>query len=201
MSIGAVLTPLGQLVFAWTSLPVSIPAAVSIAFGIPFGMGNTLCFIYGTNYLAGAYGYYAASALAGNAVIRSLFGATLPLAGPSMYAALTPQWAGTLLGLLEVVLIPIPFVFYKYGDRIRARSPVIKKMRAEQAKMDKKRARLEEKRERQRKRDAAAAGDETGVLEDTQKRQSAAILDDGGVDDGIEARDIEKGTETLERSA
>ncbi len=55
-----------------------------IAFGIPFGMGNTLSFIYGSNYLAGSYGIYAASALAGNAVTRSLFGGTLPLAGPAM---------------------------------------------------------------------------------------------------------------------
>ncbi len=47
-------------------------------------MGNTLSFIYGSNYLAGSYGIYAASALAGNAVTRSFFGGTLPLAGPAM---------------------------------------------------------------------------------------------------------------------
>lgn len=182
MSIGALLTPIGQLVFSWTCLPTSIHYLVPIAFGIPFGMGNTLCFIYGTNYLAGAYGYYAASALAGNAVMRSIFGATLPLAGPSMYAALTPQWAGTLLGLLEVVLIPIPFAFYKYGDRIRAKSPVIKQMREEQAKNDKKRARLMEKVEKQR-REQAGAGQE-GVLETTvtnERRNSEQL------------RDVEKG--------
>lgn len=108
-----------------------------------------MCFIYGSNYLASAYGYFAASALAGNAVMRSLFGATLPLAGPTMYAALTPQWAGTLLGLMEVVLIPIPIIFYRYGKRIRARSPVIRQMREEQAKNDRKRARLAAKQQRE----------------------------------------------------
>lgn len=39
MSLGAVLTPIGQLVFSWTCLPESIHYAIPIAFGIPFGMG------------------------------------------------------------------------------------------------------------------------------------------------------------------
>lgn len=136
MTIGAFLTPLGQLVFAWTCVPATIHWAVPIAAGIPFGAGNTLSFIYGANYLAGAYGNWAASALAGNAVLRSVFGGTLPLAGPAMYARLTPQWAGTLCGLLEVALIPIPFVFYRYGKGIRARSKLIAQLRADQAKQE-----------------------------------------------------------------
>jgi MFS family permease len=140
MLMGAILAPLGQLVFSWTCLPATIPWAVPIVFGIPFGMGNVLCFIYGANYLAGAYGIYAASALAGNAVIRSLFGGTLPLAGPTMYRNLTPQWAGTLLGLLEVCMIPIPFVFYRYGVKIRAKSRVIRQMREDMAKNERRQA-------------------------------------------------------------
>lgn len=121
---------------------------------------NTLCFIYGTSYLATSYGNFAASALAGNTVMRSLFGATLPLAGPTMYAALTPQWAGTLLGLLEVVLIPIPIVFWRYGARIRARSPVIRGMREEQERQDRKRARQAERT--QRRLQQSAAGEDGG---------------------------------------
>jgi hypothetical protein len=37
-----------------------------------------------TTYLIDAFHIYAASALAANAVLRSAFGALLPLAGPSM---------------------------------------------------------------------------------------------------------------------
>ncbi|PHH60336.1 hypothetical protein CDD81_1821 [Ophiocordyceps australis] len=139
MAMGAVSTALGQLGFAWTCLPQSIHWAIPIAFGIPFGFGNTLSFIYSSNYLAGAYGIYSASALVGNAVIRSVIGGTLPLAGPSMYRALTPQWAGTLLGLLEVITIPIPLVFWRYGARIRARSAVIRQLREDQEKIEVKR--------------------------------------------------------------
>ncbi|KAI1110340.1 major facilitator superfamily transporter [Nemania sp. NC0429] len=145
--IGALLTPIGQLVFAWTSLP-PIHWAVSIAFGIPFGLGNSLSFIYGSNYLAGSYGIYAASALAGNAVTRSLLGGLLPLAGPKLYATLTPQWAGTFLGLLEVILIPIPFVFWRYGDKIRARSPAIRALREDQERIERRAARAQRRKER-----------------------------------------------------
>ncbi|KAI8297652.1 hypothetical protein K4K59_003293 [Colletotrichum sp. SAR11_240] len=174
MTIGAILTPIGQLVFSWTCLPKTIHWAVPIAFGIPFGAGNTISFIYGSNYLAGAYGIYAASALAGNAVMRSMFGGTLPLAGPSMYRALTPQWAGTLCGLLELALIPIPIIFWRYGERIRAKSPVIKQMREDQEKNESKRAKALARLARKKEREAAEVADgekTTGVLEEqTQAR-------------------------------
>ncbi|KAG9250571.1 MFS multidrug transporter [Emericellopsis atlantica] len=154
MAIAAILTAVGQLAFSWTCLPITIHWAIPIAMGIPFAIGNTLCFIYGANYIAGAYGIFSASALAGNAVVRSVFGGTLPLAGPKMYEALTPQWAGTLLGLLEVIMIPIPFVFWRYGHKIRAKSKVIKQLREEQERIDAKRARwaikLENRAQQQR---------------------------------------------------
>lgn len=159
MGIGAVLIPVGQLIFSWTCLPSSIHWIVPLLADVPFGIGNGLCFIYGSKYIAGAYGIYAASALAGNAVIRSVFGGTLPLAGPLMYNTLTPQWAGTLLGLLEVVMIPIPFIFWRYGAKIRAKSRVIRQLREEQSRVDAKRTRATERREAAAQALAAAAMD------------------------------------------
>ena len=44
---------------------------------------------------------------------------------------MTPQWAGTLLGLVLIVMIPIPFIFYKWGEKIRAKSPLLQKSQAE----------------------------------------------------------------------
>lgn len=157
MTIGAVLTAFGQLAFSWTCLPVRIHWIVPIIFGVPFGMGNTISFIYGSNYLAGAYGLYAASALAANSFLRSVAGGVLPLAGPAMYRNLTPQIAGTILGVLEVLLIPIPIIFYKYGERIRGKSKVIRIMREEQAREDKRRLRQGE-RERVRGRRGGVVG-------------------------------------------
>ena len=77
--------------------------------------------------------------MAGNAVIRSILGGTLPLAGPAMYATLTPHWAGTFLGLIQVAIIPIPVLFYKYGHRIRMKSILIRSMQEDKEKLENKR--------------------------------------------------------------
>lgn len=39
-----------------------------------------------------------------------------------MFNALGVNWAGTLLGCVALVLVPIPIVFYVYGAKIRERS-------------------------------------------------------------------------------
>ncbi|KAL4969624.1 MFS transporter [Aspergillus stella-maris] len=122
---GATLLAIGQLWFAWTCQPSTIHWIVPILAGVPFGAGNVCVFIYATNYLARSYGIYTASALSGNMFLRSLMGACLPLAGPSMYKTLGLNWASTLLGAVETVCIAIPVVFYFYGHRIRMASPLI----------------------------------------------------------------------------
>lgn len=125
--IASICIPAGQIIFAWTCTP-NVHWIFPILGGIPFGAGNAGVFIYASNYLVQSYGIYAASALAGNAVLRSIMGATLPLAGPALYKTLGPNWAGMLLGLLEAAFIPIPFIFYKYGHRIREKSALIRSM-------------------------------------------------------------------------
>jgi hypothetical protein len=143
--VAAVLVPVGELWFAWTCYPTTIHWAIPIAAGIPFGFGNGAVFIYSGNYLAYSYGIYAASAMAGNAVMRSILGGTLPLAGPAMYRAMGPNWSATLLGLLEVCIVPIPFLFYKYGGRIRERSTMIREMRENEERQEAKRRKAEER--------------------------------------------------------
>lgn len=54
--------------------------------------------------------------------MRSLAGATFPLFSEYMFAGMGVNWAGTLLGCVAGVLVPIPIIFYVYGHRIRARS-------------------------------------------------------------------------------
>ena len=74
------------------------------------------------NYLADAYPTYAASVLAGNDFIRSMFGAAFPLFAKAMYVNLGVGWASTLLALLACAFVPIPILLYKYGERIRMAS-------------------------------------------------------------------------------
>lgn len=39
-----------------------------------------------------------------------------------MYEGIGIQWGNTLLGCVAVLFIPMPFIFYFYGKKIRARS-------------------------------------------------------------------------------
>lgn len=72
-----------------------------------------------STYLVDAFTLHAASAMAANTVLRSLAGALLPLAGPPMYEALGLGWGNSLLGFIALGMCPIPFLFWRYGERIR----------------------------------------------------------------------------------
>jgi DHA1 family multidrug resistance protein-like MFS transporter len=79
-------------------------------------------FLQSLNYLVDAYLMFAASAIAGNTFLRSLCGAGFPLFARQMFTGMGIQWAATLLGCVALVLAPIPFIFYKFGYKIRAKS-------------------------------------------------------------------------------
>lgn len=70
-------------------------------------------------YLVDAYTLHSASAMAANTVLRSIFGAVLPLAGIRMYDTLGLGWGNSLLAFIAIGLAPVPFLFFKYGERIR----------------------------------------------------------------------------------
>lgn len=70
-------------------------------------------------YLVDSFTIYAASALAANAVVRSIAGAVLPLAGLPMYDKLGLGWGNSLLGFIAMVMIPAPWLFMKYGEYLR----------------------------------------------------------------------------------
>lgn len=76
--LGSAFLPIGLFWFAWTNSP-SIHWSVSIIGTAPFGFGMVLVFLSIMNYLIDSYVIYAASVLAANSVLRSLFGAAFPL--------------------------------------------------------------------------------------------------------------------------
>jgi hypothetical protein len=111
--------PIGLFWFAWTALPPT-HWIVAILAGVPFGLGLVPVFLGITAYLADCYGKYSASALAANAVLRSVFGAVFPLFARQMYELLGTPWATSLLGFIAATLAPLPWLFYKFGPRLRA---------------------------------------------------------------------------------
>lgn len=81
------------------------------------------------NYLVDAYEVFAASAMAAASLSRSTFGAILPFAAKPMYRAMGVAWATSLLGFFSLALCVVPFVFVKWGGRMRERSPFCQYLR------------------------------------------------------------------------
>ena len=107
--------------FGWTSYP-SVNYWAPMTAGVGIGFGTVWIFLALINYMIDAYLFVAASALAANTVVRSLFGAGFPLFANQMYVKLNPRWASTLLGCIALLMMPIPFVLRKYGPIIRKKS-------------------------------------------------------------------------------
>lgn len=118
--LASLFLPVGLFWFAWTNYS-SIHWIVPIMAGAPFGFGMVLVFLSIMNYLIDAYTIYAASVLAANSVLRSLFGAIFPLFTTQMYANLGIHWASSVPAFLALMCVPFPFLFYKYGAGIRKR--------------------------------------------------------------------------------
>ncbi|GAA5868957.1 hypothetical protein JCM16303_000319 [Sporobolomyces ruberrimus] len=119
--VAGVMLPVGLFWFAWTTQP-SVHWIVPVIAGFPFGMAMVMVFLTMFSYLIDVYYVFAASALAANAVLRSLLGFAFPLFTRYMFQRLGTQWALTLLAFLSLAFMPIPFLFYYYGERIRAKS-------------------------------------------------------------------------------
>ncbi|KAK7424210.1 hypothetical protein QQZ08_008698 [Neonectria magnoliae] len=119
---GGISFAIGIFWFGWTGYNKDIHWIVPALSGICTGFGLMSIFLQALNYLVDAYLMFAASAIAGNTFLRSLCGAAFPLFARQMFDGMGIQWASTLLGCVAVVLAPIPFIFYKYGAKIRQRS-------------------------------------------------------------------------------
>ncbi|KAK4893303.1 MFS siderochrome iron transporter 1, partial [Elasticomyces elasticus] len=100
--IGGICIPIGLFWFAWTNYP-SIHWMVSIAAGVPFGFGMVLVFLGIMNYLIDSYTIFAASVLAANSVLRSLFGFAFPLFTTQLYSNLGIHWASTIPAFLALI--------------------------------------------------------------------------------------------------
>ncbi|KAE8153380.1 major facilitator superfamily domain-containing protein [Aspergillus avenaceus] len=84
-----------------------------------FAIGLMTVFMASNVYLVESYLMHAASVTAAATVVRSLAGAFLPLAGPSMYDTLGLGWGNSLLAFIALAMCAGPLVFWKYGEKIR----------------------------------------------------------------------------------
>ncbi|KAE9394341.1 MFS general substrate transporter [Gymnopus androsaceus JB14] len=120
--VGAPALVIGAFWLGWTGEYASVPWAAPAVATIVLGFAISLIFMSFLSYLIDTYLMYSASAFAANTTVRSLVAAAFPLFTVQMYNGLGINWASTLVGLVGLVLMPSPFLFYKYGARIRASS-------------------------------------------------------------------------------
>ncbi|KAI0533124.1 major facilitator superfamily domain-containing protein [Xylaria digitata] len=119
--MGAPAVPIGLFWMAWTDysfISIWSPIAASVL----IGFGIVCVFMSANMYIIDCYEMYAASALTFNALIRYIAAGGFTVVGIPLYKNLGTHWALTLLGAVSALVVPIPFVLFKWGPKVRARS-------------------------------------------------------------------------------
>jgi MFS transporter, DHA1 family, multidrug resistance protein len=123
MIVGAFLLPIGIFWLTWSGhYYEKVHFMVPAASGVLIGASLMFIFMPGINYIIDTYLMVAASAMAATTFLRSVCGACFPLFAPGMFHRLGTNWAGTVLGCIAVVMVPVPILFYYFGRRIRSHS-------------------------------------------------------------------------------
>lgn len=102
----------------WTAGPQHHWASPAVAGGC-VACGFTVAFQQSLNLLVDMYGPFAASAVSANTILRSLMACGLPLAARPMFTGMGVGPASSVLGGISCLALPVPFVFIKYGPRLR----------------------------------------------------------------------------------
>ncbi|PNP51340.1 hypothetical protein THARTR1_07990 [Trichoderma harzianum] len=122
MFIGSIMVSIGLFWYGWsvqTRLHWIMPNI-----GVAICSAGTMGCLQGMQtYTVDSYPTYAASAMAACALLRSLAGFGFPLFAPYLYRDLGYGWGTSILAFISIgVGIPAPFVFWVFGDRLRAMS-------------------------------------------------------------------------------
>lgn len=118
--IGAPFIPISLFILGATSYKHIIWVGPASS-GIAFGFGMVLVYYAVNNYIIDSYAKYAASALAAKVFVRSGGGAAFPLFTTQMYKAMGLQWASWMLAFVALAMVAIPYAFFFFGARLRAR--------------------------------------------------------------------------------
>ena len=121
MLVGACLIPIGLFWYGWTAQTRAHWILPDVGAAI-FCAGAIMSFQSMQMYIVDSYARYAASGIAAAVVLRSTAGFGFPLFAPAMFAKLGYGWGNSILGIIAVLGLPAPIVFWKYGEKLRARS-------------------------------------------------------------------------------
>lgn len=122
-NIGSVILPASLFWFAWT-VQCRLHWAVIMLSTFFYGLGQVLIFNTVQNYYIDSFSKYAASAIAGGSVFRSVVGGVVPLFAPEVFEKLGYGWGISIFAFLAVAIAPSPILFYYYGPKLRERFPL-----------------------------------------------------------------------------
>lgn len=127
--LGAPAVPIALFWMAWTAYP-SISIWSPLMASVLFGHGFITIFITVYMYLIDSYEVYAASGLTFITLVRYCASGGMVVVGIPFYNNMGTHWTLTILACISVLLTPMPYVFYKFGPRIRMKSPYASKKMA-----------------------------------------------------------------------
>lgn len=119
--VSAPAVPIALFWMAWTdtrSISIWSPLAASVL----LGYGLLGVFTSSCEYIIQAYGTFSGPALSFNTFTRYIVAGIMVEVAPSMWRNPGVQLTLTTLGCVSAVLVPVPYIFFWYGSRIRARS-------------------------------------------------------------------------------
>ena len=119
--LGAIWLPIGLFIYSFTQYAFLTWVGPAIALA-PIAIGIFFIFESCYSFTSDCYGPNASSAIAGQGFMRNTLGAVSPLFASQFFHNVGSQYAGLILALIATVLTFIPFVFFKFGPALRARS-------------------------------------------------------------------------------
>ncbi|EME43000.1 hypothetical protein DOTSEDRAFT_88988 [Dothistroma septosporum NZE10] len=117
----APLVPVGLFWMVWTDYS-SISIWSPIMASVMVGAGIISIFLSAYMYIIDAYEVYAASALTFVALVRYLAAGGMTVVGVPMYENLGTHHALTILACISAAAVPIPWVLYRWGPKLRQKS-------------------------------------------------------------------------------
>lgn len=118
---GAPAIPISLFWMGWTSYP-HISIWSPLIAGVLFGYGVLCVFISSYQYIIDSYEMYAASALTSVTLIRYVTAGGMTVVGIPFYKNMGVHYTLTILGAISAALVPVPYLFYIYGKKVRGKS-------------------------------------------------------------------------------
>lgn len=118
MILGSITIPVGLFLYGWT-LAARFQWIVPLIGTAIVGFSMLLSVLPTENYLVDVYELHGASAVAAGVILRAIFGAVLPLAGPLLYDSLGVGWGNSVLAFITTAFIPALVLLMRYSERIR----------------------------------------------------------------------------------